>query len=140
MNRRNLICSLIASALAVAGCNSGPNETLHAVAGKLIVDDKPVPTGNVTFYPDKQKGNETLHQPIGTINPQGRYELFVSGGRKGAPPGWYKVVVFSVDDPQPMKPNKYFVHADYASVETTSLKVEVIAEPEAGRYDWKLKK
>lgn len=136
---RQIFCAFVATVLG-AGCNNGPSEKLCAVHGKLTVDGKAVPTGNITFYPDTQKGNETLHQPMGVIDAEGRYELIVPGGRKGAPPGWYKVVVYSVDDPQPMKPNKYFVHADYASVDTTPLKVEVIAEPEAGRYDWKLKK
>lgn len=136
---RRLIPGLFCSLLLVAGCN-GPGETLHPVKGKLTVDDKPVPMGNVTFYPDKAKGNESLHLPVGVIEADGSFELGVPGGRKGAPAGWYKVVVYAVDNPQPMKPNVYLVHQDYADLEKTSLKVEVMAVPEAGRYDWKLKR
>ena len=129
---------LFVAIILSTGCKD-PGEKLYPVSGKLLVDGKPVPAGNVTFYPDGNKGNETLHQPMSVIDADGRFELLVPGGRKGAPAGWYKVVVYAVDDPQPGKPNKYFVHKEYTDVETTPLKVEVIAEAEAGRYDFKLK-
>jgi hypothetical protein len=138
--QNRLVGVTIGCLLLLAGCNGDSGEKVYPVKGKLTVDDKPVPTGNVTFYPDAQKDNKSPHLPTGVIDAQGNYELFVPGGRKGAPLGWYKVVIYSVDDPQPMKPNKYFVNADYASVETTPVRVEVIADPEAGRYDLKLKK
>ena len=131
---------LLCGTLSLAGCKSEPNEKLWPVSGTILVEGKPVPTGNITFYPDRPKGNETQHQPMAVIDAEGKFELFVPGGKKGAPAGWYRVVVYSVDDPQPMKPNKYFVHKDYADVETTPLKIEVIANPEPERYDLKLKK
>jgi hypothetical protein len=71
---------------------------------------------------------------------EGNCELFVAGGRKGAPAGWYKVVVYAVDDPQPGKPNKYLVNKEYADVTTTPLRIEVIESPEPGRYDLQLRR
>src|SRR5262249_47195480 len=105
--RGPVLTALVIGTVVVAGCASG-REKLPTVSGTIPVEGKAVPSGNVTFYPDASKGNSSTHQPNGTIDPEGRYELFVPGGRKGAPIGWYKVVVYAVDDPQPGKPNKYF--------------------------------
>jgi hypothetical protein len=132
------LLAVILAGVAIAGCNSRPTEKLVPVSGRALVDGKPVPAGNITFYPDRTKDNKTGHQPMGIIEANGRYELFVPVGRKGAPEGWYRVVVYAVDDPQPGKPNKYFVAKDYADVETTPLRVEVSASAEPGRYDLKL--
>jgi hypothetical protein len=129
---------VLAFALAALGC-SGP-ATLPAVAGVVTVDGRPLETGTVTLYPDAARGNTSTHRPIGLIEAGGRYTLFVTGGQPGAPAGWYKVVVYAVDDPQPGKPNKFFTHKDYADITTTTLAVEVVPSPEPGRYDLKLKK
>jgi len=129
---------LLAVALAVnaAGCKD-EGERLAPVGGVLTVQAKPVPNGTVTFYPDAAKGNATQHQPCGVVA-DGRFELFVPGGRKGAPPGWYKVVVYAIDDPRPGKPNRYWVATKYATPGTTPLSVEVVENPEPGRYDRQL--
>lgn len=107
-------------------------------AGTLTVRGKPVPNGTVTFYPHAAKGNATRHQPCGVVAADGRFELFAPGGRKGAPPGWHKVVVYAVDDPRPGKPNRYWVGTKYADPGSTPLSVEVVATPEPGRYDRQL--
>lgn len=125
--------------IPAAGCKSD-DEKLAPVSGTITADGKPVPSGTVTFYPDGAKGNASKHQPIGVLDSEGRYELVVPGGKKGAPPGWYKVVVYAVDDPQPGKPNKYHANPIYADLGTTTLTVEVIETPEAGRYDFALKR
>jgi hypothetical protein len=130
---------LVVGLVALAGCG-GEREKLAPVAGVVTAGDKPVPSGTLTFYPDASKGNATQHQPTGVLGSDGRFELFVPGGKKGAPPGWYKVVVYAVDDPQPGKPNKYFVHKKYTEQATTPLQIEVIDNPEPNRYDLKLEK
>ena len=134
-----LAALLAGTAVAAAGC-ADERGKLPAVSGTVTVEGKAVPSGNVTFYPDASKGNASTHQPNGAIEPDGRYELYVPAARKGAPPGWYKVVVYAVDDPQPGKPNKYFASKDYADVNTTPLRIEVVENPEPGRYDLKLKR
>src|SRR5262245_16960082 len=130
--------TLLLLAVIFTGCAQKPSEILHPVKGRITVDKAPVHTGNVTFYPDQSKGTGSGHLPTGLLDLAGNYELFVPGGRKGAPPGWYKVVVYAVDDPQPGKPNKYLVNKKYADVDTTTLRIEVSANPEPGRYDFKL--
>ena len=124
--------------ILLAGCKAEPTEKLYRVAGKALVEGNPVPSGNVTFYPDASKGNGTPHLPMAVIDATGGYELSVPGGRKGAPAGWYKVVVFAADNPQPGKPVRFFVDQIYTNVDTTPLRVEVIAEPEPKRYDLSL--
>src|SRR4051812_40534827 len=74
-----------------AGCADG--EKLAPVAGKVTVDGKPLTSGSVSFRPDASQGNSSQHQPTGTIDAEGNYELFVPPAKKGAPLGWYKVVV-----------------------------------------------
>src|SRR5688500_13397481 len=94
--RRAWLGLLGAAFCLTVGGQKGPTETLLPVKGTVTVEGKPVWTGNVTFYPDKE--NKTMHQPMGILDSSGQYELFVPGGRKGAPPGAYKVVVYAVDD------------------------------------------
>jgi len=134
------LVALFLGTVVAAGCSKNDGEKLAPVGGTITVDGKAVPSGNVTFYPDASKGNASTHQPNGSIEPDGRYELFVPAARKGAPPGWYKVVVYAVDDPQPGKPNKYYANKEYADVNTTPLRVEVVENPEPGRYDLKLRR
>jgi hypothetical protein len=133
------LAALVVGTAVAAGCGAD-REKLPAVNGTITVEGKAVPSGNVTLYPDASKGNASTHQPNGTIDPDGRYELYVPPGRKGAPAGWYKVVVYAVDDPQPGKPNKYFANKEYADVNTTPLRIEVVDNPEPGRYDLRLRR
>jgi hypothetical protein len=122
---------------AVAGCGK-EGEKLAPVVGKVMVDGKPLRTGTVSFRPDASKGNSSPHQPNGAIDAEGNFELLVPPARKGAPPGWYKVVVYAFDDPWPGKPLKSFINMKYSDEKTTPLRIEVVANPESGRYDLKL--
>src|SRR5262245_40091564 len=88
------------AALVVAGCG-GDSDKLAPVVGKVTVDGKPLKSGTVSFRPDASKGNSSQHQPNGEIDAEGNYEMLVPPAKKGAPPGWYKVVVMAYDDPQP---------------------------------------
>jgi hypothetical protein len=128
---------LLGLVCAAAGCGN-KSENLVPVAGKVTVAGKVLATGTVSFRPDAAKGNASMHQPTGTIESDGSYQLYVTGGRAGAPPGWYKVVVTAYDDPAPGKPLKSFASMDYADEKKTPLRVEVSASAEAGRYDLKL--
>jgi hypothetical protein len=127
---------IFVAVLSALGCASEP--ALPNVSGVATVDGKPLPLGTITFYPDKERGNNSLHQPVGLIEEGGHFSLTVPGSRKGAPLGWYKVVVYAVDNPQPGKPNRYFTHKKYSDLATTPLRAEVVATPEPGRYDLKL--
>ena len=122
------------------GCGSEEGEKLAPVTGKLTVDGKPLTSGSVSFRPDGSKGNASQHQPNGAIDPGGKFVLSVPPARKGAPPGWYRVVITALDDPQPGKPLKSFIDMKYSDEKTTPLTIEVIANPEAGRYDFNLRR
>ena len=139
VRNRTLILLVIGIVAIAAGCNS-KDEKLAPVSGIVTVGGRPIPSGNVTFYPESSKGAAGLHQPNGVIDASGRFELYVPDSKKGAPLGKYKVVVYAVDDPQPGKPNKYFANKKYADIATTTLSIEVVQNPEPGRYDLKLER
>jgi hypothetical protein len=124
-------------AMLVVGCG-GEAEKLAPVVGKVTVNGKPLKSGTVSFRPEQ--ASKSQHQPNGTIDAEGNYEMTVPPDKKGVPPGWYKVVVVALDDPWPGKPLKSFVDMKYADEKTTPLKLEVVANPEPGRYDLKLTK
>ena len=125
--------------LAASGCSNGSDEKLAPVSGKVTVDGKPLTTGSVSFRPDASQGNMSQHQPNSAIDTEGNFELFVPPARKGAPLGWYKVVVTAYDDPWPGKPLKSFIDMRYSDEKTTPLTIEVVEKPEPGCYDLKLK-
>jgi hypothetical protein len=60
--------------------------------------------------------------------------------KKGAPLGWYKVVVIALDNARPGVNLKSFIDKKYGDEKTTPLSVEVVENPEPGRYDLDLKR
>jgi hypothetical protein len=129
----------------VVGCGD-PGPPLVPVAGVVWVNGKPLTTGSVSFRPDADKGNTSLHHPTGSVGADGRFELFTVG-RPGAPPGHYKVLVFADANTDPNtrtaahpKPPAWLTDVKYTSERTTDLRVEVVPTAEPGRYDLKLVK
>jgi hypothetical protein len=129
---------------AVCGC-SDPGEKFLPVSGKVTLDRQPLTVGSVSFRPDASKGNTSKHVPTGDINAEGNYELYTVG-RKGAPPGWYKVLVFAdgrrlqpKDSPHPLRPD-WLTHKKYTDEKTTDLFIEVAEAPPPGAYDLKVSK
>jgi hypothetical protein len=123
--------------LGTASCNKEPQEKLARVSGKVTVAGQPLKTGSVSFRPDASRGNTTLHFPTSPIDAEGRYELTVPGDRKGAPLGWYKVVVTAYDNPRPGH-LKSFISMKYQDAKSTPLEKEVVENPDPGRYDLNL--
>ena len=122
--------------LTLAGC--GGQFKLVPVAGAVTVNGEPLNQFRVSFVPDTAKGNTTPVSCLGRIQ-GGRFELQTmavkaSDGGAGAPLGWYKVVLVTglPGDPEPN------FDAKFADVNTTPLSVEVVENPEPGRYDLKL--
>jgi hypothetical protein len=143
IDRLRLTASLAACALLAWGCGqSGPK--LAPVSGKVTLDGKPLPGGTVSFYADATKGNQSKDIPTGKIK-EGSYELLTEG-RKGAPPGAYKVVVFadqySTDAPPlpigTAEQPRSIINTRYNRPDRTPLAVEVVDKPAAGAYDLKL--
>jgi hypothetical protein len=126
--------------LVSAGCG-GTNWI--PVEGQVTVGGEPLRTGTITFHPDTSKGNKQKYSalPLGSID-NGKYTLSM-GGKPGAPPGWYKVTVRSSvpsNSKDPYSVPKLTIEATNASVETTTLSIEVKPGAPAGTYDLKLAK
>jgi hypothetical protein len=127
--------------LGAAGCGDDVG-TRYPVAGRVLVDGQPLrgKAGSVLFKPDPSKGNTGPHEAAATIDEEGGYTLFTQG-KKGAPPGWYKVVVYVTEKgaDREAKPPRVF-HPRYSSEKTTTLAAEIVANPASGQYDLKLTK
>jgi hypothetical protein len=135
---------LLAGCMPVlAGCRSGSAD-LIPVSGTVTQNGQPLTTGTVSFRPDAARGNQSQHQPTGRIEADGRYTLYTTE-RSGAPPGWYRVLVFassSTDAKGQAHPGmpKSIVHVRYNDPAQTPLSIEAKAGQPAGAYDLKLEK
>ncbi len=147
---RRPLLPLAALVLLAVGCgdDSGVGTT-YPVRGKVTLNSEPLTatTTVIVFKPDAARGNKTRFEPVGTVDADGQYTLSTKG-RRGAPPGWYRVVVSATADPplagrakaslkhRPLPQS--LVPAVYGQAKTTPLKVEVVEGPEPGAYDLKL--
>lgn len=130
-------------ALLISGCGAkdeGP--TLVPVSGTITVDGAPIARAGISFRPDESKGNTVPYQPAGSADENGKYEL-VTAAKKGAPPGWYKVVVFPYSPPPggeapPVPPPSF--DAKYSDPETTDLMFEIKEGEQSVTIDLKLTK
>jgi hypothetical protein len=150
MPRRDLTraaaVALLAGLLA-AGCGDDVGKT-YPVSGMVTIDGTPFAgkTGTVMFVPDRDRGNTSDYEPGGTVDADGRYTLYTKA-RRGAPAGWYKVVVTGIAEAPPagkgpltQRPApRSLVPARYGQAGTTPLAVEVVASPSGGAYDLDLK-
>jgi hypothetical protein len=126
------------------GDSSGVGRTLP-VRGTVTLDGQPLTAATtvVLFKPDAAKGNQSLFEPVGTVDGQGRYTLFTRG-KRGAPPGWYKVIVTATDgrvsaatkDRHPAPGS--LLPALYGHEKTTPFTVEVVEDAAPQAYDLKL--
>lgn len=136
--------SLILVLFVLFGCSSEPQLTLVApVEGKVTVDGKALEKGNIGLHPDKTKGNNTVFAqlPVGEIS-NGTYKIS-TGGRPGAPAGWYKVTITSSEPSDPKNEYsvpKLLVEKSYTDAATTSQYLEVKEGAAADSYDLKLRK
>lgn len=133
----NLVALLLASSLV--GC--GPRgEELFEVRGQVELGGAPLTTGVVSLRADRD--NKTPHHPTGLIDSQGHYQVFTSG-QPGAPPGWYRVVIFATEatantkQAHPGLP-KSLIPRRYNDAGSTPLSIEVKRDATAGAFDLKL--
>jgi hypothetical protein len=86
------ILSGCAALLFISGCgvqNVDPFER-HAIRGTVTLDEEPLFTGTITFYPEKEG-------PVisGTTIQDGKFMILAS---QGLPPGRYKVSITATDE------------------------------------------
>jgi len=139
------LLALCMCALA-AGCGGTyvDGVRIYPVSGTVLVEGQPltgVPQGSVAFHPDAAQGNQSLHIPTGKIQPDGKFEL-LTGGKKGAPIGKYKVLVSALENKLEEGPStpRYILDEKYYTREKTDLIVEVLESPAPGYYDLKVTK
>src|SRR5262245_25572507 len=92
-----------------AGCG-GPK--IVPVSGVATMDGKPFGGFVVTFNPDTSKGPPGRMDCSARLGSDGRYSIQMDDGfkqRKGMPPGWYKVTIWSPDD-KPIPVNKKYTN------------------------------
>jgi hypothetical protein len=146
---RGVVIVLIGIGLA-PGCGGQKEVPLAPVTGKVTVDGKPLTSGTVSLVPDVPLGDEGAKEASkmqtaglsgGEIKPDGTYKIY-TGGKEGAPLGKYKVRVLPPVTETKEDKGAADIGFDkkYTDANKTPLRFEVVASPEAGRYDLKLTK
>lgn len=138
-------------ALAAPGCggDEGVGKT-YPVRGQVTLDGQPLDsrTAVVLLKADAAKGNTTPFEPAASVDSSGSYTVYTKKQR-GAPPGWYKVIVTATEteSPQPTKGGlskrplpRSLVPGKYGQAKTTPLSIEVVESAAAGSYDLKIEK
>jgi hypothetical protein len=127
--------------LFLAGC--GPKRV--PAGGTVELDGKPLEGGILYFNPNTEKGNKAKVSCSSPIR-NGKFELRTDGIERsdsgtGVPPGWYKVYVrVNQAGEPPMFPGPAVVDINpkYLDPDQTPLEIEVVENPEPGRYDLKM--
>jgi hypothetical protein len=122
--------AVLAACLGCGGAASSGPSNLVPVAGKVTINGRPVPGGQVMFCAPNARAVDP--SPVGEIGPDGTYAL-KTGDQDGAAPGKYQVVVSS-------ESGKDLKGADPAigNPDLTPLTVEVGPDRPADGYDLKL--
>jgi hypothetical protein len=137
----------------LAGCG-GDGVDAVPVSGRITVNGEALQSkgGVVNLVPNKDKGNTTTLEPVGTVDENGVYTVYYAKGKKGAPPGWYRVQVSAMppgDQPPPMPrprrrgsppPPPPLFKLKYTRANDSGLEIEVVRDPAPGAYDLKLSK
>src|SRR5262245_29086674 len=130
--------ALSLAAAGLGGCGrSGPK--LVPVEGKVtLADGTPGAHGHVGVHPDAGRGNTSKEVPQGTIR-DGSYAV-ITGARRGAPVGAYKVSVEAAKEVDPNNPyfTEWLADEKYVDPGRSGLAVEVVENPGPGRYDFRL--
>jgi len=135
----------LAAFLTLPGCREpGDDGNRVPVAGKVTFKDaKPLPRGTVIFTPDGAKGNKSQHEPRGPIDADGNYKLSTTAQLGGVQPGWYTVTIVAQEPYDESKSSwdpPWLINRKYGNRDTSGLAVEVIENPEPGRYDFQVSK
>jgi len=130
---------VLTSLILTPGCSGGKSVTMAPVSGMVTVDGQPVTSGQVAFLPTG-KDAEKAGLSAGTIDSSGKYTISTDG-KSGAPLGTYKVTVTPSMVPVDGKMPVAVFNEKYRTVSAANpLTIEVVANPDAGRYDLKLTK
>jgi hypothetical protein len=116
--------------LLACGCGESLPQTIP-VHGRVTWQGKPLATGTVTFEPVEKGEAKPLRPPLGSIGPDGTYQLSTFRTHDGAMPGEYVVLIHS-STPPPMEstapPAKSLIPHKYGSAATSGLSATVPAD------------
>jgi hypothetical protein len=139
LSTRRVCLAIIVCVCLAQGCSS-KKASLAPVSGKVTVDGQPVTSGQVSFFPaEKKEDAAKTGLAAGNIESDGTYTISTDG-KKGAPLGKYKVSVTPSMMPTGDKAPTTPFNQQYKNADQSGLTVEVVADPEPGRYDLKLTK
>jgi hypothetical protein len=135
---RNFRIILVCGSLCLPACNANPIGKTYPVKGKVSLDGVMLKAGSVGFFPVDPEGAPAV-EASGKIKEDGTYELS-SRGKPGALLGRYKVTIVLQTKVEPNRAGdvRSLVPKKYTNKETTPLKMDVIEEPEDGKYDLKM--
>ncbi|HWG42546.1 MAG TPA: hypothetical protein VN688_07145 [Gemmataceae bacterium] len=129
--------SVIACLAFAPGCGK-PSAKLVPVAGKVTLGGQPITAGHVSLVPLSKEEKAGLSS--GSIGSDGSYKI-LTNNKEGAPLGKYKVTVTPSTMPtQGQQGPPVSIPMVYRDTQRTILSIEVVDQPEAGRYDLKLNK
>jgi hypothetical protein len=130
---------LIFVTLCLPACNADPIGRTYPVKGKVSLDGVSLKAGSVAFFPADQGKGAPAFEAASRIQPDGTYELSTRG-KPGALLGGYKVTVILQNKVEPNKAGDVvsLVPKEYTRKETTPLQVEVLENPQDGKYDLKM--
>jgi hypothetical protein len=101
----------------VLGCGDGRPSRVP-VSGRVFIDDKPLESGNIRFYPAEHRAASAK------IEPDGRFTLSTYEFGDGVVPGQHPVSVMGYKLVNP-KTLRWFAPKKYAAPETSALSFEV---------------
>jgi hypothetical protein len=81
------------------GCADRTGIKTVPVTGHISVDGEPLSLERAIVVFKPAKGNPTDYEPFGVVDKKGNYTLSISSDKKGAPLGWYKVIVGAYEVP-----------------------------------------
>ena len=102
------LIAFVACLMSATGCGSDNKLGRLSVSGKITLDDKPLDSGSIEFFPSDSQGVSAG----GVVSADGSYSVEED---KGLPPGKYTVSIFS---PMAAKstPNKKYANESDALV------------------------
>ncbi len=109
----------------------GPPQRLVQATGTVTWDGKPVTVGAVMTVLE----NDPTFSSIGALDQQGRFTLSTNGEADGTAVGRHKLVVASFGDGMPPPP---LVPAEYTTLPTTPLVIDVSSDPARNHFEIKL--
>jgi hypothetical protein len=131
---------LFALLVGLAGCTSGGDARLP-VAGRVLVGDQALSSGAVILRPDITQGNTSKHEPRGSIDAEGNYQISTAL-QPGAALGWYKIGIVATEAGDPKNPyavRRSLIPARYNDPDQSGLSLEVVKNPAPGAYDLRIK-